>query len=121
MNKIKNIIIVVVGIPVALGIFYGAKHLAHVKCVEGALEMYCKNKYADVQQIESVDVPWWNPFGDDKYACTAKLSTLTGNCDIAFDAKKASVSDLMEDDWDVNMGFWGWIGDDYRIINVKVR
>lgn len=121
MNTMKNIIIVVVGIPVALAIFYGAKHIAHVKCVEGALEMYCENRYADVQQVESVEVPWWNPFGDDQYACTAKLKTQKGELNIDFNAKKARATDLMEDDWDVNMGFWGWVGDDYRIMDIKVR
>lgn len=25
------------------------------------------------------------------------------------------------DDWDVNMGFWGWLGDDYHILDVKMK
>jgi hypothetical protein len=121
MNTVKKIIIIAISLPVALGIFYGCKHFAHVKCVEGSLELYFKNKYKDFKQIESVDVSWWNPFGSERYACTAKVLTASGSRDISFEATRATMADVMKDDWEVNMGFWGWLGDDYRIMNIKVK
>ena len=29
------------------------------------------------------------------------------------------IADVMKDDWEVNMGFGGWLGDDYRIMNIN--
>ena len=122
---------------IALGLFYGGKHVAHIKCVEAALEMRCKN-VAGYQEVESVDVPWWNPFNSDGYDCSAKIAFSGGVKDVGFTAKKVRAMDLIMDvvelsdtrlrrkhhvaeDWDVNLGCWGWIGDDYIIMNIKTR
>ena len=120
MNKSK-IMMYVVLTPIALVLFYGGKHIAHVKCVEGALDMQCKKSYQGYQRVQSVDVPWWNPVNTDGYDCSAKVAFSGGIKDIGFTAKKARVTDLAAEDWDVNLGFWGWIGDDYRIMNVKAK
>ena len=117
MNKSK-IVMYAVLIPVALLLFYGGKHIAHVKCIECALDMQCKKSYQGYQLVESVDVPWWNPVNTDGYDCSAKIMFAGGSKDIGFTAR---VTDLAADDWDVNLGFWGWIGDDYRIMNVKAK
>ena len=122
---------------IALGLFYGVKHVIHIKCVEAALEMRCKN-VAGYQKVESVDVPWWNPFNSNGYDCSAKIAFSGGVKDVGFTAKKVRAIDLIMDvvelsdtrfrrkhhaveDWDVNLGFWGWIGDDYIIMNIKTR
>jgi hypothetical protein len=47
--------------------------------------------------------------------------TASGSRDISFEATRATMADVMKDDWEVNMGFWGWLGDDYRIMNIKVK
>ena len=107
-------------IPIALGLLYGGKHVVHVKCVEAALEMRCKN-VAGYKKIESVDVPWWNPANANGYDCSAKIAFSDGVKDVGFTAKRARVTDLAKDDWDVNLGFWGWLGDDYRIFDVKAK
>lgn len=115
---IKGLVAIVIALPLC----YFIKHIPHVKCVEGALEMHCKRSYANFKQIESVDVPWWNPFSDEKYNCSAKLVFANETKDIVFVAKRASaLNDLTKDDWDVNFGFWGWLGDDYRIFDVKAK
>ena len=120
MNKSK-IVMYVVLVPVALALFYGGKHIAHVKCVEGALDMLCKKSYQGYQRVESVNVPWWNPVNIDGYNCSAKVTFSDGVKDIDFTAKKARITDVAADDWDVNLGFWGWIGDDYRVMNIKAK
>ena len=122
MNKSK-IVMYVVLTPIALALFYGGKHIAHVKCVEGALDMLCKKSYQDYQRVESVDVPWWNPnfISDVEYGCSAKIAFSDGVKDVGFTAKKARIADITADDWDVNLGFWGWLGNDYRIMNVKAK
>ena len=117
----QKVIIYIIGIAIVLPLFYGGKHIAHVKCVEAALDMQCKKSYQGYQRVESVDVPWWNPINTDGYACSARVMFPSGGKDIVFTAKKARAIDLASDDWDVNFGFWGWIGDDYRIFNVKLK
>ncbi len=116
----KKVMLYVVLVVIALPIVYGGKHIAHVKCVEGALEMHCKKNN---QKVESVEVPWWNPLNDEGYACSAKVSANGKVADIAFTAKRLTLTDIAndKDDWELNLGFWGWIGDDYRIFNVKAK
>ena len=151
MNKSK-IVMYVVLTPIALALFYGGKHIAHIKCVEGALDMQCKKSYQGYRRVETVDVPWWNPFNSKGYSCSAKVAFADGIKDIVFTAKRVSGAELVKDaatiavtakkatearsegdlddlnrkldevdNWDVNMGFWGWLGDDYRIMNVKAK
>ena len=117
----KKVILYAVLVVVALPIVYGGKHIAHVKCVEAALDMHCKNSYQGFQKVEAAEVPWWNPFNEGGYACSAKVSLNGKVIDVAFTAKRATLSDVAKDDWEVNLGFWGWIGDDYRIIGVKAK
>jgi hypothetical protein len=117
----KKIVLYVVAVVIGVTLFYGGKHIAHVKCVEAALDIHCKKNCPGYQKIESVDVPWVNPFDPDGYACTAKIALQDKTADVAFTAKKARLSDLAQDDWDVNLGFWGWLGDDYRIFNVRMK
>ena len=81
----------------------------------------CKKNYQGYQRVESLDVPWWNPVNTDGYACSAKVVFSVGGKDIHFTAKKARITDIANDDWEVNLGFWGWIGDDYRIFGVKAK
>lgn len=119
--KMKKIMLNVVLVAIAIPIAYGGKHIAHVKCVESALEMHCKKSYQGFQKVEAVEVPWWNPFNDDGYACSAKVVLGEKVADVAFTAKRATLSDFAKEDWEVDLGFWGWIGDDYRIINVKAK
>lgn len=118
MNKIITYAVIT---PFALALAYGGKHIAHVKCVEGALDMQCRKNYQGYQRAESVEVPWWNPIPGAEYACSAKLVFNGGETDVSFTAKEARLSDLAADDWDVNLGFWGWLGDDYRIMNVQAK
>lgn len=121
MKKIITwVILLAIGVP----LFYGFKHIAHVKCVEAALDMHCKKSYQGYQQVKSVDVPWWNPINMDGYACSAKVmfsADATNGKNIAFTARKARITDVANDDWEVNFGFWGFFGDDYRIFDVKTK
>lgn len=120
MNK-KKLITYVLATPFALALCYGGKHIAHVKCVEEALDMQFKKHYQGYQQVESVDVPWWIPFSNNGYECSAKVAFAGGTTDISFTAKRAHLHEVAEDDWEVNLGFWGWLGDDYRIMNIKAK
>ena len=119
-HQASKVVSYLVCIILILGLVYCGKHVAHIKCVEAALEMRCKN-IAGYQKVESVDVPWWNPFNSNGYACSAKVAFSGGVKDVGFTAKRVRITDLAGDDWDVNLGFWGWIGDDYRIIDVKAQ
>ena len=116
----KKFMMYAVAVVIVVPLLYGGKHIAHVKCVEAALDMHFKH-YQGYQKIESVEVPWWNPVNDDGYACSAKVALNDKTADVAFTAKKARLTDIAKDDWEVNLGFWGWLGDDYRIFNVNVK
>lgn len=117
MKNVFMAILVIVGVALC----YGGKHIAHVKCVEAALDMHCKKSYNGYQKVECVDAKWWNPVNSDGYSCTAKVLFADGVKDITFTAKEATLASIAKDDWEPNFGFWGWIGDDYRILNVKAR
>lgn len=129
----KQIVSTAVLVAIGLLVCYSGKHIAHVKCVEGALEMRCKNLQG-FTKVVSIDVPWWNPLSEsDGYNCTAKLAFAQSEKDVEFVAKRVRIVGALEDvakaysgqdvadDWEVNMGFWGWIGDDYRIQGLKAK
>ena len=110
-------ILSIVGCPIV----YGGKHIVHSKCIEASLEMQCKKRFCDYRKVVTIDVPWWHPFKNDGYPCFAKISCAAGDRDVSFIAKKVRIVDAAKDDWDVNLGFWGWLGDDYRIMDLKAQ
>ena len=63
------------------------------------------------RRVSSVEV-----IKDVAYGAGALKALNDGKVDKALD-RMAQV----DDDWDVNMGFWGWIGDDYHIGDVEVK
>jgi len=87
----------------------------------------------------------WNRFGSNKYDCSAKIKTYQSGkiVNITFTARRVSGTEVLldpviikddlnaakqkglgyfsNDDWDVNWGIWGWIGDDYHIFNVEMK
>lgn len=143
-----NLVVKAVLVVIACAIFYGVKHYAHVKCVEKALEMQCK-KINGFKSIKSVDVPWLTL--SREYQCSASLEFSSEVKDVVFFAKRVDAVELMKDastvasaakalssgslteiekatekmeaadDWDVNLGFWGWVGDDYRIKDLRLK
>lgn len=116
----KKVICTIVLVPLAVALFYGFMHIAHAKCVKAALEAYCERNAKTFQKIESLEVPWWQPFTGDEYSCVAKIVFEKGSREISFVAKEATLSDFDKDDWDVNLGFWGLVlHEDYRIVNVR--
>ena len=116
----KNVFVAIIAV-LGVSLYYGGKHIAHVKCVESALDTHCKKSYNGYQKVESVDAKWWNPVNSDCYNCTAKVAFADGVKDITFTAKEATLIDCTKDDWEADFGFWGWIGEDYRILNVKAK
>lgn len=131
----KKVISFVVFAPIALGIFYGAKHIAHKKCVEASLELVCKNHIRGFESVDKIDVAWFSFIAGSnyEYPCTATIKINGKPTDIKFTAKKVTIGSALgdvaaaaagkdvEDDWEVNYGIWGWLGDDYRIQNIEAK
>lgn len=131
-----------------LGLGYcGIMCYAHIQNVEKAFVMMCKRESLGLKEIVSIDVPMWNRwrFGSSKYDCSAKIKTCQSDkiVNVTFTARRVSGTEVLldpviikgdlnaakqkgqgyfsNDDWDVNWGFWGWIGDDYHIFNVEMK
>ena len=125
--------------------YWGVKCYAHIQNVEKAFMMMCKREKLGLKEIVSIDVPMWNRFGSNKYDCSAKIKTYQSGkiVNITFTARRVSGTEVLldpviikgdlnaakqkglgyfsNDDWDVNWGIWGWIGDDYHIFNVEMK
>ena len=104
--------------------FYGIKHVAHVQNVKTALDFQCKKSVKDYKGVVSADVPWWKVLDHDvDYPCSATLKIGTKDVPVSFVAKRVTLSNAMKggDDWEVNFGIWGWIGEDYHIANIKAK
>ena len=125
--------------------YWGVKCYAHVQNVEKAFMMMCKREHLGLKEVVSIDVPMWNRFGSNKYDCSALIKTYQSDkiVNITFTARRVSGAEVLldpviikgdlndakqkgigyfsNDDWDVNWGFWGWIGDDYHIFNVEMK
>lgn len=113
---------------VGLAIVYGFMHYAHKQCIEKALEMRVV-KFQEQPKVVSVKVPWWDPIPPPPtYSCSAVLEINGKQTPITFDAERVGsfegVSDVIKgennEDWEANLGFWGWIGDDYHIKNIQM-
>lgn len=104
--------------------FYGIKHVAHVQNVKTALDFQCKKGVKDYKGVVSADVPWWKVLDHDvDYPCSATLKIGEKDVPVSFVAKRVTLSNAMKggDDWEVNFGIWGWIGEDYHIANIKAK
>lgn len=106
----------------AILLFYGIKHCAHVQNVKTALDFQCKKTVKDYAGIKSAEIPWWRAFNlNDDYPCSATLKIGSKEVPVSFVAKEVTLNDVLRDDWEVNFGIWGWIGDDYRIMDIKAK
>lgn len=101
---------------------------AQKKCIEKSLEMRV-TKFQEQPKVLSVKTPWWRVVPSATYSCSAILDIKGEKTPItfvaervgAFDGVKEAIKGEYNEDWEVNLGFWGWIGDDYHIKNIQIE
>ena len=92
----------------------------------GSAKYMCSAKVKvarDGQAEEIIDMTFMARRVSDVEAIVEAADTV-GAIHISEDVRNARKKEglgFSSDNWDVNMGFWGWIGDDYHIWDVKIK
>lgn len=90
-EQIKQGVAAVVSLVIFVAGAYVGKHVMNKWAIEGALEKHIE-QYSACKEVDSINVPWWNPF-TEAYDCTAKIERTDGSfITISFTAQEYSIS-----------------------------
>lgn len=95
-DQIKQGVAAVVSLVIFVAGGYVGKHVMNKWAIEEALEKHIV-QYNVCKEVDSIDVPWWNPLAE-AYDCTAKIERTDGSLiDVSFTAQEYSFGSLADD------------------------